>query len=107
MPDQDGSPTEEELARIRAWPADDPIGWFAYIKTCWCYTEWGWKEFDGVDDFGRPLRMFHLSTAGWSGNEEILSEMRQNGVPLGLWAMTWYSHRRGGHYTFRVEKGEP
>lgn len=45
MPDDDGYPTGEELARIRAWPKEQ--GWKAlleYVQTCWWAADWGWSH---------------------------------------------------------------
>lgn len=98
MPDSDGYPTDEELDRITKWEA----GWiecFAFIKSCWWAADWGWTEFDGADDFGRPQRVYMISTGGWSGNESILQAMRSNFI---LWSLAWKEHRRGGHYIFTL-----
>lgn len=102
MPDSDGYPTEEELTRIRDWPSDDPFGWFTFIKLVWWQPGWGWKESGGVDNQGH-IRQYFISTGGWSGNEEIIHAMRDNFI---LWTLTWESHRRGGHYEFRVPRRE-
>jgi hypothetical protein len=94
-------PDTDELGRIESWPADDPLGWFAYIKSVgnyWPDPSWGWTEENGFD-LERPVRVIHVSTGGWSGNEDILEAMHAN---LMLWATTWTEHRRGGHYTFEV-----
>jgi hypothetical protein len=99
MPDSYGYPTDEELERIGTWADDDPLGWFAFIKVCWWSAEWGWTEFDGEDDFKRPLRVFEISTGGWSGNESIVTAMQNHFI---LWSLTWQNRRRGGHYTFEV-----
>ena len=101
MPDQDNYPTEEELTRIRKWPTDDPRGWMAFIKTCWYAADWGWSEHHVWPDPGPgSVTEYHISTAGWSGNEEIIRAMREN--PNLLWSQTWESVRRGGHYVFTV-----
>ena len=100
MPDRDGYPTDEELSRIAKWPAEDPFGWFEFIKSCWWAADWGWTEFDGKDD-EQACRVFQLSTGGWSGNEDILSTMKTHCI---LWSLSWQEHRRGGHYTFRVRR---
>ena len=44
MPDRDGYPTDEELAKVRDWPSDDPVGWLAYIKSIWWAPECVWVE---------------------------------------------------------------
>jgi hypothetical protein len=97
-------PTEDELQAIRVWPVDDLLGWFAHIKSTgnyWPAEAFGWSEFDSVDDFKRQVRVYHISTGGWSGNEEIIDAMRENTM---CWILTWQEHRRGGHYAFSVPK---
>ena len=100
MPDRDGYPTDEELAKVRDWPSDDPVGWLAYIKTLWWAPEWGWSEqSDSTWDVSVPICRYSISTGGWSGNELILHAMRETRT---LWQRTWVQHRRGGHYVFEV-----
>ena len=96
MPTRDGYPTDEELTRIREWPGDDPRGWLAFIKLCWWAADWGWSE----EYEPRWATTYHISTGGWSGNEEIIRAMREN-TNL-LWGQVWESVRRGGHYVFAV-----
>ena len=96
MPDRDGYPTDEELTRIREWPGDDPRGWLAFIKLCWWAADWGWSE----EYEPRWATTYHVSTGGWSGNEEIIRAMREN-TNL-LWGQVWESVRQGGHYVFTV-----
>ena len=103
MPDRDGDPTDDELARIREWPHPDPLGWFAFIKTCWWAADWGWQEYEGSNLFGQAgagTRRYALFTGGWSGNEEIITAMQANAI---LWSLTWQEHRHGGHFRFQVE----
>jgi hypothetical protein len=91
MPDAKGYPTDEEGKAIAAWPADDPTGFFAAVRAAWWAADWGWTEtrHDGEVTL-------HVSTGGWSGNEELIGIMRRHD----LWPMTWQATRRGGHYTF-------
>ena len=86
--DDDGYPTDETLARIRTWPCGDFDGLMAFINSIW-WQKYGWKEARGY---------VHMSTGGWSGNEDIISALRENRV---FWAMFWYSNKRGGHYIFK------
>lgn len=83
-------PTENHLSIIKTWPYNDFIGLMEFIKPLWAYANCGyWKEQDGE---------YHISTAGWSDNEEIISYMEQNHV---WWMMFWYQSQRGGHYIFK------
>jgi len=100
--DEHGYPTVEELAEIADWDyLKGARGWFAHIMSKWKYAADGyWHEstfVDGMDP--EPEHVYGISTAGWSGNEDILGAMKENRM---LWMTTWYSSRRGGHYEFRV-----
>lgn len=83
-------PTDEELSRVSAWPESDPAGWFAYIKGLWWAADWGFSQSDA---------RYSMSTGGWSGNESIISAMRENGA---LWGPCYLTCRRGGHYCFGI-----
>ena len=95
-------PTDDEIERIKAWPHEDPLGWFAFIKASgywWPQEVFGWHERDDQDPIDKAVRVFDISTGGWSGNEDILGAMQDNAV---LWLLTWHSTTRGGHYVFMV-----
>jgi hypothetical protein len=62
------------------------------IKPLWAYADAGYWRVEGDE--------YHLSTAGWSGNEDIISALRNNFV---FWGLCWVSSRRGGHHVFRVK----
>lgn len=89
----DNYPTDEELERIRNWPAtDDWTEFFAFVRSVGNYwpsdDPFGWHEVGGV---------YAISTGGWSGNEDIIEAMHDNWI---FWSMNFVSHRRGGHYEF-------
>jgi len=85
----DDYPTEQQLVKIETWPANDLEGLMGFIQPLWAYADCGyWSQLDGV---------YRISTAGWSGNEEIISSLQQNHI---WWMMFWYQSRRGGHYIF-------
>jgi len=90
-------PSDEELDKIRKWQPDDMSweGLFSFIKTIWWQPSWGWtrRKRDG-------RAYYHISTGGWSGNEEIISAMCDNNL---MWICCWRISRSGGHYIFRVE----
>lgn len=90
-PTDDGYPTKEELSRVLKWNEADPAGWLRYIASIWHFNE------RGVTVNGAK---YHLSTGGWSGNEEIIETMQKSW----LWWRTWESTRRGGHYLFRMDR---
>ena len=88
-------PTEEQLEKITAWPALEFYGLMEYIKPIWMYADSNyWTKENGE---------YHISTGGWSGNEEIIEAMQQNYI---WWATFWQSAERGGHFKFRDTRGE-
>ena len=62
-----------------------------FIEQVWWAPEWGYSM------KGNKL---HLSTGGWSGNEEIISAMKDN---FSFWWTCWEQTRRGGHYIFEIK----
>ena len=91
--DKDGYPEEEELETIKTWKGDDLRGLMEYVHDLWKYAEDGyWSE-----EVSDGHHEYHLSTAGWSGNEDIIAAMQSNHV---WWMMFWKSSIRGGHYVF-------
>ena len=100
--DTDGYPTDEALDKIRDWDYNDATGWLNFIKSIWWATDWGWTESTGTNVIlNEPQYEYHISTGGWSGNEEIIDAMRKNYI---LWNLAWYEHRRGGHYIFAIRE---
>jgi hypothetical protein len=90
--DADGYPTEKTLRTIRRWPLQDFKGLMEYIFEAWKYADWGWSRYG---------RRYSISTAGWSGNEEIIGALNANRM---FWSLCWHSSRRGGHYVFKIPK---
>lgn len=96
--DADGYPTEEALDFIEN-PDDSycPHELMEMVREMWYFREWGWRE-DKVQDLGQPYIRYDISTAGWSGNESIISALKNN--KKYFWSMYWEESRRGGHYKF-------
>lgn len=94
--DEDGYPTDAALDIIELWPTDDASGWFNFIRDIWHLASWGWKEGDKKSGY-----RYNISTAGWSGNESVITAMQRNEM---LWYLTWHQSRRGGHYVFEVRE---
>lgn len=108
MPDRDGYPLEEELKRVREWDDFTFEGYkefFEFLRTIWNYAtdsdgeQWYFQGPQQFWDGDNECLQYQISTGGWSGNEEIISVMRENFV---LWSQTWYLHKRGGHFQFLV-----
>jgi len=88
MLDRDGYPTDETLARVRTWDAMDCDGLFEFLQSIWYAPTYIYR--------GR--KYWHVSTAGWSGNEDLMQALSENHV---FWALWWQESKRGGHYKFR------
>jgi hypothetical protein len=99
--DEDGYPTEAALTIVRIWHWSDSKGWFEFIKSIWHLASWGWSEGEADHDYRKDEKVYqyHISTAGWSGNEAIIREMEQNDM---MWHFNWVQSRRGGHYIFEL-----
>jgi hypothetical protein len=105
MLDEEGYPTEDALYCIENWNFDNAQGWFSFIKSIWCFSDWGWQEYYEPHNWRKDTEVFRydISTGGWSGNESIIRSMKKNDL---LWHTTWFSSRRGGHYIFEVLNDE-
>lgn len=100
--DDDGYPTDDALTIIELWHWDNFKGWFKFIESIWHLRSWGWSEGlipedNGFDLDGKQKYEYHISTAGWSGNEDIIRAMQKNDM---MWSLSWVQSRRGGHYIF-------
>ena len=95
---KDGYPMEAELSGIRKWKIrtpQDAIDLVEYIETLWQYATCGYfvvfNKSDSIE--------VKMSTAGWSGNEDIIGALRDN---MMFWVLYWQKSERGGHYTFSI-----
>lgn len=106
--DKDGYPTPEALDYIKNWSIIWGVNedmtkcgkYFGteenydhlidYLKALWCYS-------DGVVYWNGLLE---LHTMGWSGNEEIIAELKKTN----LWLLKFSAHQAGGHYYFKIDK---
>lgn len=93
--DDDGYPTEETLRQIREAPTlkrEDCITLLAAVREVWSYADGYWEQEGDV---------YRLSTAGWSGNEDIIGALQDNHA---FWVLHWLSSRRGGHFEFQLRE---
>lgn len=92
-----GGYTDEDWERVKAWPAEDCAAMLAFVKARWWAADWGWSEGDTEEG-----RLYSISTAGWSDNEEWIGALREN--VHHFWTFCWHSQRRGGHFEFLVPR---
>ena len=104
--DDEGYPTDETLALVKEY-SGSVLDFFAELKKVWYLASWGWHEENGFRaGFRRKdhkVRRFHISTAGWSGNESLVDAMKENYF---LWHFSWVQERVGGHFIFEVREGD-
>jgi uncharacterized phage protein (TIGR01671 family) len=102
--DQDGYPTDLALTLIEeANPFEkNPHDLMDFVKDLWQYTDWGWSEKKRKMYNGKKAILYCISTGGWSGNESIISALKNNGNFF--WTLYWQSSRVGGHYKFLIPK---
>lgn len=100
--DPEGYPDDVELNTIAEWSYEKSYTeLFEFIRRRWRFAEWGWSETNVLDDDGKPIVRYHISTGGWSGNESLIAAFHQNFI---AWGQCWVQHRRGGHYIFEIRK---
>lgn len=103
MTDDNGYPTDEDLATLRTL-ADgildtgfDPL--LEHLKAIWWHS--------GVlISWNSETGNLELHTGGWSGNEDIMVVLRETF----FWAYAWQRIERGGHYYLEVPpvmRGQP
>jgi hypothetical protein len=104
--DKSGYPTPATLRTIKKWP----IAHFSDCNDLMEYCKKAWKYGDSY--FTRAKRRspeyyqakattyrWTVHTFGWSGNEDVISAMRDNWM---FWTLCWVKEERGGHYVFRT-----
>lgn len=89
MLDEEGYPTEEFLEAIKKFDSIEK-DIFEFIKPYWKYANQGY--------WTQEVDSYHLSTGGWSGNEEIIRALQDNFI---FWSIWWQSSTRGGHFVFK------
>ena len=99
MSDKNCYPTEDEIDAIVNWPIGDYKGLMEFVKSIWWMPDLSWREQGPELSWREQGEIYHISTGGWSGNEEIISAMQDNNL---FWTMCWHSSRRGGHYIFEI-----
>lgn len=98
--DEDGYPTPESLERLRQALKDNSIkkakkAFYAALRENW-YHLCGPEQ---VEVRGEVIDVWGYHTGGWSGNEEIIAVLQEQGF---LWWWLLQRYDRGGHYYFQM-----
>jgi len=92
--DADGDITEATHAYIREFRGS-AREWLEFCRSCWSRNYGNFLIWSELGELKA-----RLSTCGWSSNELVVIAMKENVV---MWAMTWESSHRGGHYQFSIK----
>lgn len=104
--DSDGYPTQEALDYIKNWSIisdsheiETNTGKYfgkknyeeliEYVRSIWTYN----------DAINYEDGLLEIHTFGWSGNEDIIEELKKTD----LWLLKWRSEQTGGHYYFKID----
>jgi hypothetical protein len=100
--DAEGYPEQPELNRIEKWDAFDAFNLIEFITSRWAYQDWGIKKYWDKDEYNGKSEVLKLElhTAGWSGNEDLITALLSNTMFRSMWYNQW---RRGGHYYFIID----
>lgn len=104
--DSDGYPTQEALDYIKNWSI---ISDFHEIETS-TGKYFGKEKYEELIEYVRSIWTYNdainyedglleIHTFGWSGNEDIIEELKKTD----LWLLKWRSEQTGGHYYFQIE----
>ena len=90
----DKYPTDDELKTVTTYEVNNTnfCEFMDYIRSIWWCPDWGWT---------RKGDTYHISTGGWSGNEDVISAMMRNSV---FWLCYWKQSQVGGHYIFSLSR---
>lgn len=100
MPDKDGYPTNAELkfleqnGRLCTESLEKTEEYIDFIEGIWKYADDGYFKFSEYEGF----IMLEMHSAGWSGNEEIISVLQRTF----FWFLYWEKSTRGGHHYFKI-----
>jgi len=97
--DSEGYPEDTELELIEKWEWMDTFGLIEYVKQRWAYADWGIKEKWAKNSHKDYVLLLELHTAGWSGNESIISALEKNWMFMSVCHKKWLT---GGHFYFEI-----
>ena len=92
----DPYPTKEELKKIKNWDVSrkrDVLKLIDFIQYLW------WPD-QKLEISGKYVINIEMHTWGWSGNECIIGELRENRA---FWELYWEKETNGAHYYFKID----
>lgn len=93
-------PTEEQLQRIETWDYKEGFDGLAeYVCNIWHFPDWADYKPLAMDEYDREYRELRLATAGWSGNESIVTALHKNRM---FTMLCWQSSHRGGLHIYHI-----
>lgn len=97
----DYHPSEKTLNKIQNWDVlKDIVGFLIMIESNHVYDSYLINK-TVKDPYSRRLILeINFSTAGWSGNEDLVYSVLKNEM---FKLICYYSWRKGGHYVFRID----
>lgn len=98
--DDDGYPTEEMLDKIAKWDYNFN-DLMRFIEPYWNFSNYGYWSESQIGELRERVTEYNVSTAGWSGNEDIIRALQENRI---FWSLCWVQSKRGGHYIFEVKE---
>lgn len=100
--DANGYPTEETLKKIEDWDYQNNgfIALADFVLSLWHFPDWATYRPETKNEFGEQYRELRLATAGWSGNEDIISALNRNKL---FNAICWESSHRGGLHIYHIK----
>jgi hypothetical protein len=100
---EDGYPTEAGIKKLLSFKGT-PRQMIEFISSMWWPQAESTATFDAVeeDEFGQPKELYkwRIATGGWSGNEDIISNLAETF----FWMRFWQSTHRGGGYIFYIPR---
>lgn len=97
----DGYPDDQELELIEKWDYKDAFALIEFIRERWAYDDYFKTKWTTDRAIGKyTVLKVNMSTAGWSGNEEIIRALEKNEYFFMLFHESW---RKGGHYVFEID----
>lgn len=100
--DENGYPTDEFLDFVFIYKPDDSLPLLAFLKKIIIPTLNHYGKTDIKTEENSEDLLFLCSTGGWSGNEDILAELKANSHLKEVLPIINYT--KGGHYKFKILK---